>query len=176
MLKVSLQVMKAQMDDDALGLFDKTSQDHQNFYRFISYLILLEADSKSDSCKLTFYGLFRTGVPNSTLKLSLEAIDSILREDSKLQAVLSLKWYDNLPKFLKEDFDHDTAATHKAKPKAETLKPTPKPGKTDETVPNYYLKMKLANLYASHQSALYQPEIKQNLHHLQRKSLKKDFR
>lgn len=91
--KVSLSEMQAEMESNS-DLFDKCDTDHQTFYRFISYLTIIEEElDQSNLLK---------NVPS--IKICLLSIINLKKTENESGLAIKIKtsWFQNLPECLKD--------------------------------------------------------------------------
>ncbi len=91
--KISLSEMLAEMDSNC-ELFDRGDADHQNFYRFISYIIPIEKELNADNIDLKLPSLHIIVVAIANLKLE--------ENKSLLGIKIKTSWFESLPEYITE--------------------------------------------------------------------------
>lgn len=120
LLKVSLSEMRAEMDSKS-ELFDKCDEDHQNFFRLISYLIIIEEELNDKN--------IISKIPS--IRTCLICIINLKKSDNEthLSQKIKTSWFENLPNCIKKlvlseiECPEITAPPREIKPPAREIKP-----------------------------------------------------
>lgn len=115
-LKVSLSEMLAEMNSHS-ELFDRGEADHQNFYRFIAFIIPIENDLTPDNINLK--------IPS--LNICIIAIKNLTLEEnnSPLSMKIKTSWFEDLPTCIKKLVNSEIETPTQTQTQTRPARPAP---------------------------------------------------